>query len=74
MASNRLRRSDGEYRWTRHWRAALCVEWHFPRVYGSAIDITERRLAEETAHNLAGELIHAKKRSRRVSPANCTMI
>jgi PAS domain S-box-containing protein len=58
----RLRRSDGEYRWI--------VDIGVPRFasngtflgyIGSAIDITERRLAEETARNLSGRLIHAQE-------------
>jgi PAS domain S-box-containing protein len=58
----RLRRSDGEYRWI--------VDIGMPRFasngtflgyIGSAIDITERRLAEETARDLSGRLIHAQE-------------
>ena len=58
----RLRRSDGEYRWI--------VDIGVPRFasngtflgyIGSAIDITERRLAEETARDLSGRLIHAQE-------------
>ena len=58
----RLRRSDGEYRWI--------LDIGVPRFssigtflgyIGSAIDITERRLAEETARDLSGRLIQAQE-------------
>ncbi len=61
----RLRRNDGEYRWI--------VDIGVPRFasngtflgyIGSAIDITERRLAEEKARDLSGRLIHAQEVER----------
>jgi len=47
------------------WSAALCVEWHLPRLRRFRIDITGRRLAEEAAHDLSGRLIHAQEEGQR---------
>ena len=56
----RLRRSDGEYRWVVDSGAPrFASNGAFLGYIGSAIDITERRLAEEEARDLSGRLMHA---------------
>jgi PAS domain S-box-containing protein len=61
----RLRRFDGEYRWI--------VDFGVPRFesdgsfsgyIGSCVDITERKTAEESLHNLTGRLISAQEEER----------
>ena len=61
----RLRRSDGEYRWVMdNGVPRFASNGTFLGYIGSAIDITERRLAEEAAHYLSGRLIHAQEAER----------
>ena len=61
----RLRRSDGEYRWVMdNGVPRFAANGAFLGYIGSAIDITERRLAEEAAHDLSGRLIHAQEAER----------
>jgi PAS domain S-box-containing protein len=58
----RLRRSDGEYRWVLdNGVPRFASNGTFLGFIGSAIDITERRLAEEVAHDLSGRLIQAQE-------------
>ena len=61
----RLRRSDGDYRWI--------VDRGVPRFesddtfcgyIGSCIDITDRKLSEESLHALSGRLINAQEQER----------
>jgi PAS domain S-box-containing protein len=61
----RLRRFDGQYRWI--------VDYGVPRFecdgtfcgyIGSAVDITERKLSQESLQNLSGRLIHAQEDER----------
>jgi PAS domain S-box-containing protein len=61
----RLRRSDGKYRWM--------VDYGVPRVasdgtfrgyIGSCVDITERKLSEESLEELSGRLIAAQDEER----------
>lgn len=61
----RLRRFDGEYRWV--------VDYGVPRFeadgtfcgyIGSCLDITDRKLSEESLHNLSGQLINAQEGER----------
>ena len=61
----RLRRSDGKYRWI--------VDYGVPRVesdgtfrgyIGSCVDITERKLSEESLEELSGRLITAQDEER----------
>jgi PAS domain S-box-containing protein len=61
----RLRRFDGEYRWL--------VEYGVPRFesdgtfcgyIGTCVDITERKLSEESLHGLSGRLIRAQEEER----------
>ena len=61
----RLRRSDGEYRWVVDSGAPrFASNGAFLGYIGSAIDITERRLAEEEARDLSGRLMHAQETER----------
>jgi PAS domain S-box-containing protein len=61
----RLRRSDGEYRWVMdNGVPRFASNGTFLGYIGSAIDITERRLAEEKARDLSGRLIHAQEAER----------
>ena len=61
----RLRRSDGEYRWILDIGVPrFASNGTFLGYIGSAIDITERRLAEEKARDLSGRLIHAQEVER----------
>ncbi len=58
----RLRRSDGEYRWVvDNGVPRFASNGTFLGYIGSAMDITERRLAEEEARDLSGRLIHAQE-------------
>jgi PAS domain S-box-containing protein len=58
----RLRRNDGEYRWVMdNGVPRFASDGTFLGYIGSAIDITERRIAEETAHDLSGRLIRARE-------------
>jgi len=61
----RLRRFDGEYRWI--------VDYGVPRFesdgtfcgfIGSCVDITDRKLSEESLHSLSGRLINAQEEER----------
>jgi PAS domain S-box-containing protein len=61
----RLRRSDGEYRWVvDNGAPRFASNGTFLGYIGSAIDITERRLAEEEARDLSGRLMHAQEAER----------
>jgi PAS domain S-box-containing protein len=61
----RLRRADGEYRWVAdNGVPRFASDGDFLGYIGSALDITERRLAEETARNLSGRLINAQEAER----------
>jgi signal transduction histidine kinase len=58
----RLRRSDGEYRWVLdNGVPRFASNGAFLGYIGSAIDITELRLAEEAARDLSGRLIQAQE-------------
>ena len=61
----RLRRFDGDYRWV--------VDYGVPRFesdgtfcgyVGSCVDITDRKLSEQSLHTLSGRLIHAQEEER----------
>src|SRR5260370_38613431 len=61
----RLRGFDGDYRWV--------VDYGVPRFesdgtfcgyVGSCVDITERKLSEQSLHTLSGRLIHAQEEER----------
>ena len=61
----RLRRLDGEYRWV--------VDYGVPRFesdgtfcgyIGSCVDITDRKLSEQSLQTLSGRLIHAQEEER----------
>jgi PAS domain S-box-containing protein len=58
----RLRRTDGEYRWVLDKGVPrFASNGTFLGYIGSAIDITELRLAEQAAHDLSGRLIQAQE-------------
>ena len=58
----RLRRKDGEYRWTINAAAPhFCETGNFLGYIGSIIDISERKRAEETQQLLVNELSHRVK-------------
>src|SRR5262249_16825310 len=62
----RLRRRDGEYRWILdHAVPRFDSNGIFFGSIGSAIDITDRKKAEETAMDLSGKLIQAQEEERR---------
>jgi len=61
----RLRRHDGEYRWVLDTGVPrLHTDGFFAGYIGSAIDITERKLAEEALSDISGKLIEAEERER----------
>jgi PAS domain S-box-containing protein len=62
----RLRRWDGEYRWV----ADSCVPWRtaagsLAGYIASALDISDRKRAEDTLRDLSGRLIAAQEEERR---------
>jgi len=62
----RMRRADGEYRWTLFSKVPLkddhgnIIKW-----YGSAIDIDDRKQAEEELRRLSGRLLRLQDEERR---------
>jgi PAS domain S-box-containing protein len=61
----RLRRSDGEYRWVMDSGVPrFASNGTFLGYIGSAIDVTERRIAEEAARDLSGRLINAQEKEQ----------
>lgn len=64
-AEFRLRRCDGAWRWVVAYGAPnLDADGIFQGYLSSAIDITERKLAEEAIHDLTGRLITAQESER----------
>ena len=62
----RLRRADGEYRWVLHAGAPrLTSDGAFVGYTGSAVDITEHRLATATLSTLSRRLMQAQEEERR---------
>jgi PAS domain S-box-containing protein len=62
----RLRRADGEYRWILHAGAPrLTSDGVFVGYTGSAVDITEHRLATATLSTLSRRLMQAQEEERR---------
>ena len=62
----RLRRRDGVYRWMFDVAAPrLNGDGSFAGFIGSAIDITEQKLAQETLGSLGGRLLEAQEEERR---------
>jgi PAS domain S-box-containing protein len=58
----RLRRFDGEFRWVLDSGIPrLSQSGEFLGYIGSAIDITERKAAEQALRDLSGQLIHARE-------------
>jgi PAS domain S-box-containing protein len=58
----RLRRADGEFRWVLDSGIPrLSQSGEFLGYIGTAIDITERKAAEQALRNLSGQLIHARE-------------
>ena len=61
----RLRRHDGEYRWIfDHGVPRFNAEGSFAGYIGSAIDVTERKLAEEALSTVSQKLIEAQEQER----------
>jgi PAS domain S-box-containing protein len=61
----RVHRPDGTQRWlAARGRPQGGVASTSPRMIGTAIDITERKLAEAAAHGLSGKLIQAQEHER----------
>jgi PAS domain S-box-containing protein len=61
----RLRRHDGEFRWILdHGVPRFNVDGSFAGYIGSCIDVTERKLAEETLSLLSQKLIEAQEQER----------
>ena len=61
----RLRRADGEYRWIiDHGVPRFESDGTFCGYIGSCIDITDRKLSEESLHTLSGRLINAQEEER----------
>src|SRR3974390_131768 len=62
----RLRRHDGEYRWILgHGVPRFDIGGSFAGYIGSCIDISERKLAEETLATMSRRLIEAQEEERR---------
>ena len=63
----RLRRHDGEYRWILDSGAPLAnPDGVFTGYVGSAIDVTDLRLARETLSSLSGKLMAAQETGARL--------
>jgi PAS domain S-box-containing protein len=61
----RLRRFDGEYRWmVDHGVPRFETDGTFCGYIGSCVDITDRKLAEESLQSLSGHLIQAQEQER----------
>ena len=61
----RLRRHDGEYRWILDTGVPrFTTEGEFEGYIGSAIDITDQKLAQETLSNLSQRLMQAQEEER----------
>jgi PAS domain S-box-containing protein len=61
----RLKRHDGEYRWLLgHGVPRFESDGTFCGYIGSCLDITERKTAEQSLHNLTGQLISAQEEER----------
>ena len=60
----RLRRYDGEYRWVIDTGVPRMNGQSFAGYIGSAIDVTERKLAEEALASFSGRLIEAQEKER----------
>src|SRR4029077_20094959 len=60
----RLRRHDGEYRWVLASGAPQFAHDGSFSGYGSAIDVTDRRLAREALSNLSRSLMDAQEKER----------
>lgn len=61
----RLRRHDGEYRWILDSSIPRFeADGSFAGYIGSAVDVTDRKRAEETLSNLSGRLIEAQEAER----------
>ena len=61
----RLRRHDGEYRWVGDTGVPrFNSDGSFAGYIGSAIDVTERKLAEQALAGVGGKLIEAQERER----------
>jgi PAS domain S-box-containing protein len=62
----RLRRQDGVYRWMFDVASPrIDGDGSFAGFIGSAVDVTEQRLARETLEKLSGQLIDAQEKERR---------
>jgi PAS domain S-box-containing protein len=62
----RLRRRDGEYRWLLDTGVPrFTPDGSFLGYIGSAIDVTDHKLAEETLSTLSGKLLEAQEEERR---------
>ena len=62
----RFRRHDGEYRWvTASGVPRFNADGSFAGYIGSAVDVTDRRRAEEALSNLSGRLIEAQEEERK---------
>ena len=61
----RFRRYDGEYRWVvNHGRPRFESDGTFCGYIGSCVDITQRRMAEESLRELSGRLMHTQEQER----------
>jgi PAS domain S-box-containing protein len=60
----RLRRYDGEYRWFLDTGVPRFTDGVFVGYVGSAVDVTERKVAKEALANLERRLIHAQEEER----------
>jgi len=65
QVEHRLRRNDGEYRWTVSAGVPRYnVDGSFAGYIGTAIDVTERKLAEEVLSTVSQRLIEAQEEER----------
>src|SRR5204862_2595988 len=65
QVEQRLRRHDGEYRWTvSRGVPRYDANGSFTGYVGTAVDITERKLAEDTLSTLSQRLIQAQELER----------